>query len=310
MSRFFDALKHANKSLNSDRDNVEKDALDFSAILNGHEVGGASGEPTTAAVEQEPALHPTTSGLASAEQVMRADHGSQNGTIGLSIEAVIDPRARVIPNSVESEIVEPYRHLRTRILQQRTEKTFHTLLIASSEAKEGKTVTLLNLAYVFSMLPSFKVLVVDGDIRSGQLSRCLGISDRPGLSDLLEGSSILKDVVLTSNEIPFSFIARGNSRLSPPELLHSSRWVNHAKRLSEHFDLVLVDSPPVTLVTDAQVLASGCDAILFVARAFRTSREALEKMTRDFQRHRVIGTVLNGGQDIRGYRKYRIYDQK
>ena len=91
------------------------------------------------------------------------------------------------------------------------------------------------------------------------------------------------------------------------ELLHSSQLSAHFRSMTEQFDLVLVDSPPVNLLTDTQLLAANCDAVLLVTRAFATSRKALEKAVQDLTPFRVIGTVLNGGARVRSYGGYKGY---
>jgi len=301
MSRFYEALKQASRSLHHAPEGAESEDPDFAAILHEPPVSGFS---EIAALPAEETLVETS------EQPLPPAATPQNGSLGILTQAVLDKKAPLIPNSVEPLVLEHYRLLRTKIMQQQAEKPFRSLLVTSADPKEGKTLTVLNLALTFSMLPSYKVLVVDGDIRRGNLSHWLGISDRPGLSDLLEGSAKLEEVVLKSAEIPFYFVGRGKSQLSPPELLHSTRWPNQIKKMSSHFDLVLVDSPPLNLVTDSQILASGCEAVLVVARAFVTSRKSLEKISQDFQQFRVIGTVLNGGAGVSNYRRYRSYYPK
>jgi Mrp family chromosome partitioning ATPase len=77
--------------------------------------------------------------------------------------------------------------------------------------------------------------------------------------------------------------------------------------MTEQFDLVLVDSPPANLVTDVQLLAANCDAVLLVARAFSTTRKAFEEAVHNLQPFRVIGTVLNGGTAKRSYRYNEYY---
>jgi Mrp family chromosome partitioning ATPase len=79
------------------------------------------------------------------------------------------------------------------------------------------------------------------------------------------------------------------------------------RRLSEEFSIVLVDSPPVNLMTDTQLLAAGCDAVLLVARAFSTTRKSLEKAIQDLQPFRVVGSVLNGVSRSQRLRRYRGY---
>jgi Mrp family chromosome partitioning ATPase len=87
----------------------------------------------------------------------------------------------------------------------------------------------------------------------------------------------------------------------PAELLHSPQLGKQLRLVSEQFDLVLVDSAPVNLITDTQLLAGSSDAILLVARAFSTTRKSLELAVQDLSQFRIIGTVLNGGPRSQGY---------
>ena len=167
--------------------------------------------------------------------------------------------------------------------------------------------TALNLALTFGLLPGFKVLVLDGDLRKGSLQQLLRVGIRPGLSDLISGSATLEEAILKPDEIPVSFIVRGNSFHSPGELLHSERLPALMQTLTEAFDLVLMDSPPVNLVTDAQLLASCCDGTLLVARAFITSCKALQEASHALGSNRVIGTILNGGTKLSPYYRYGSY---
>ena len=231
-------------------------------------------------------------------------HIPLESSLGVPAKIVLNERARLIPHAVDPVVVEYYRKLRTKILQQQEEKAFRSLVVTSAAPQEGKTVTVLNLGLSFAMLPSLKVLVVDGDMRQGSLGAWLGVDNQqPGLSNLIDGSARLEEVVLQSDEIPMHCIVRGNSQI--PDL-HSSQLNSHFQRMTEQFDLVLVDSPPVNLITDVQLLAASCDAVLLVARAFATSRKAFEKAVQDLLPFRVIGTVLNAGsaQGSSGYYPY------
>jgi capsular exopolysaccharide synthesis family protein len=148
---------------------------------------------------------------------------------------------------------------------------------------------------------------VDGDLRKGTLGMLLGIADHPGLNNLIEGSAELEDVVLKCDEIPVYFMTRGSAATPPAELLHSSRLLPQLRKMTEHFSLVIIDTPPVNLVADAQLLATGCDAVLLVARAFATTRKALQKAVQELSPYRVIGTVLNRGMRADLYRHYKNY---
>ena len=230
----------------------------------------------------------------------------QDASLGALVHAALDRKARLIPHAMDPVVAEYYRRLRAKIIQQQEKSPFRSLVVTSANPQEGKTVTVLNLGLSFSMLPSYKVLVVDGDMRKGTLGHWLGVEhNRPGLSNLIDGSAQLEDVILKSDEIPMHFMVRGSSLV--PDLL-SSQLDLHFQRIAEQFDLVLVDTPPVNLIADVQLLAASCDAVLIVARAFATTRKALEKAVQELLPFRVIGTVLNAGtEEHYGYRGYGTY---
>jgi non-specific protein-tyrosine kinase len=223
------------------------------------------------------------------------------------VRITFDPGARLITNTVDSVVVEYYRRLRTKIEQQKATKSLRSLLVVSPSPQEGKTVTVMNLGLSFAQLPSFRVLVVDGDLRKGSIGNLLGMDNQPGLTNLVDGSAKLDEAVLRCDDTGVHFLLRGNSTVPPAELLHSPQLRTELRRMSEQFDLVLVDSAPVNLVTDTQLLAGSCDAVLLVARAFYTTRKSLELAVQDLSQFRIIGTVLNGGPCTHSYRGYKGY---
>jgi len=284
MSRFYKALKEASRM----QEDSGADSLAASLAVSESPVL-ESLEGT--APEAPPVSSPVQSTLRSAAAAL----------LGNSAKIVLDQKARLIPHAVDRVVIEHYRRLRTKLLQQHEKQPFKTLLVASPGPQEGKTVTTLNLALSFAMLPSFRVLVVDGDLRRGSLGQWIQMEGHPGFSDLIEGTAGLEDVVLKSDDLATYFIVRGNSKIAPAELLHSPNLGKHFSRMAEHFDLVLLDSPPVNLVADAQLLAASCDAVLLIARAYKTTRKSLEGAVRDLSSFRLVGTVLNGGSRAQLY---------
>lgn len=301
MSRLFDALKEATRFReNTGGTTTEKVWEDLG--INGIGEGGPvpsdlkpaetqSAAPAAVLDAKSAPLKVETPGPVAAEP---------SQPLGSLAVAAIDKKARLIPNTLDPIVVERYRMLRTKIMQEREKKPFKSLVIASANPQEGKTVTVFNLALSFAMLPSFRVLVVDGDMRRGTLGHWMGVDDNQlGLSNLLDGSAQLEDVVLKSPDLPVHFIVRGNSLV--PDL-QSSHFDSHFRSMAEQFDLVLVDSPPVNAITDVQLLAASCDAVLLVARAFSTSRKSFEQAVHNLQPFRVIGSVLNAGSSQRAHR--------
>jgi protein-tyrosine kinase len=307
MSRFYDTLKEASRGHAG-----RSDASAVPIALNGsgdvEEVVQPVRSPAdTAEATRRPAV-------ALAAHVFHSDPLSNEPTatgvvlIPESIPKIVfDPAARLIPHSADSVIVEHYRRLRTKLLQQNASEPFRTLLVASAEPQEGKTLTVMNLGLSFAMLSDMKVLAVDGDVRRGGLGKLLGIGEQPGLSDVLEGSAKLENVILRNGESGLHFLMRGTSTKPPAEVLHSAAMKSHFQRMAESFDIVLVDSPPTNLVADCQLLASSCDAVLVVARAFRTRKSSLQKAFKDLSSFRIVGTVLNGGTRANPYRRYNGY---
>ena len=167
------------------------------------------------------------------EELTAATAAPPGGPFPVSSKAKLDHHARVIPNTVDQSVVERYRRLRTKLIQQQAAKPFHSLMVTSPGPQEGKTVTVLNLGLSCAMLPDFKVLVVDGDIRRGSLGKWLGADDNRGLSNLIDGSVGLDEVVLKCDDLPVHFMARGNSPASAAELLNSPHLSACIQKLSE-----------------------------------------------------------------------------
>src|ERR1035441_9010317 len=265
MSRFYDALREASRSLPKSNGNTVGGTLapDGTELRN-EAIACAAAIPTVLAPDPES----TEMAEASVDEFVELGTPPKNGPFASKVHTAFDPKARLVTNVPDSAVAEPYRRLRTKILQQQATKAFRSLIVVSPSPQEGKTVTVLNLGLTFAMLPSFRVLVVDGDLRRGNIGTLLGVENRPGLTNLIDGSAKLEDAVLRCADIPIHFLLRGNSEMSPAELLHSPQLGKQFRRISEQFDLVLVDSAPVNLVADSQLLAGCCDAVLLVARAF------------------------------------------
>ena len=225
---------------------------------------------------------------------------------GIPARQMLETKALLL-STTDPPVREQYRRLRAKIIQLHSQKPFRTLVVTSPASNEGKSITVLNLALTFAMLPAFRVLVIDGDLRRSNLSSWLRVADRPGLRNVIEGSATINDAILQWDHVPISFVTSGNSDVPAAELLQSSRLSAAMRILAERFALVLVDSPPVNLLADAQLLANACDAVLLVARAFSTKRNSLEKAAQDLRDSRVIGTILNGGSGTGWYRYGRKY---
>jgi tyrosine-protein kinase Etk/Wzc len=174
-----------------------------------------------------------------------------------------------------------------------------TLVLTSPLPGEGKTLTAVNLA-LLAASHGLNVLLVDGDLRRGDISKALGIRSTPGFADLLQGTAedgdVIRPVELGDGEGQLEVIPAGTApptRLAGLVTLERVRGV--LARLAPRYDLVVVDAPPVNLLADAGVMGSAADAVLLVVRAGYTKaddlRYAVDRLTAT--RATIAGTVLN-----------------
>jgi capsular exopolysaccharide synthesis family protein len=318
MSRFFDILREATRSGSNPDANPQKVSPEPKDDQNaGEEVWNALGldvalpstgkTGTAREAGEEPGNGTVTASTwtTTPEQLFESFGRPESQLVGTAAKVSFDTKARLIPNAIDAVVVEHYRRLRTKIIQQQESMPFKVLLVTSPNPQEGKSVTVMNLGLSFAKLPDFKVLIVDGDLRRASLGRWLGIESQPGLSNLLDGSASVENTVFKCDDSPLHFMTQGTSEASPGELLQSARLKSTFHRLGETFDLVLVDSPPLNLMTDATLLAGACEAVLLIVRAYSTNRKAFDKAIQELRPFRMIGTVLNGG--TRSSSRYKGY---
>lgn len=212
-------------------------------------------------------------------------HRRARGTIPLL--AIADP---------DDLAVEALRSLRTALHFGMLDAKSKALLITSAAPEAGKSFTAANLAAVAAQAGQ-KVCLIDADLRRGYLRRYFGLERNvPGLADHLAGDRTL-DEVLRDGPLPgLSFIPSGSYPPNPSELLMRPSYGALIDSLSDRFDLVLVDSPPVLAVTDPVILARTAGAVIVVVRHMVTQMVEVEAMRRAFETGgaRITGTVLNG----------------
>jgi capsular exopolysaccharide synthesis family protein len=186
-----------------------------------------------------------------------------------------------------------------------------SLLITSPLPQDGKSTVALNLATALAEGGKRTVLLIEADLYHPTLTEQLGLEGRPGLAECLEGS--LNPVLALRRLEPLSWylLSAGEPRSNPTDLLQAGALASVIQKLSAQFDWILIDSPPLTPLTDALSLARQANATLLVARKGRTPREALEKAIALLGRKRVLGIVLNGVEGLdRLYSGYYGYCSK
>jgi capsular exopolysaccharide synthesis family protein len=204
-----------------------------------------------------------------------------------------------------SPAAESYRSLRTSLQFARQERQLRSVVVTSPGAGDGKTSTLANLGVVFAQAGD-RVLLVSGDLRRPRIAEFFGLDENVGLTSVLLGEHTLEQALQPAPGVDrLTLLPSGPVPPNPAELLNSSQVQGIFARLRDHYDLVLIDSPPVLPVTDAAILSRCADATLMLAAAGQTRRgdlhRAVEKL--DQSGTTILGVVLNKvtKQTGRGY---------
>ncbi len=199
-------------------------------------------------------------------------------------------------NDPRSASAESFRALRTAIMSASQLGSLRSLVVTSPLCGEGRSTVSYNTAVAFA-LAGKRVLLLDADMRRPHLHELFGCSRKPGLSDLMTGRMQLDGYIHQHSAVPSLFLlSAGSDTASPAELLCSDKFDELLATLSQKFDLVIADSPPILLVTEARVLSEKFNATLVVIRAGKTTRTVLAGLSSvlEFSGSRAIGLVLNG----------------
>ena len=200
------------------------------------------------------------------------------------------PRHKTSPQAVvvADALREPYRALRASVNFLNPDNPPVTIMVTSPMPGDGKTTTAINLATSMAEAGS-EVLLVDADLRRGQLTQLYSLRRAPGMTTLITREAKLEDVVL--KEGPMFLLAAGPTAPNPSELLGSQTAVDLLTLIRSRFDIVVIDAPPLLAVSDALALAPHVDAVLMVARHGQTARSAITEAQR---RLAAVGCVPSG----------------
>jgi capsular exopolysaccharide synthesis family protein len=195
-------------------------------------------------------------------------------------------------NEEIAELSEAYRRIRMNLLLSRAEGPPRMIVFTSTAAGEGKTTTTLNVAAALAQLGD-AVLVIEADLRKPTACRVLGLAERGGLTEALTGGFLESDLIET--DAGFQLLSAGKIPPNPAELLSSRRMSEILEESLTHFDYVLIDSPPLTPVTDAMLLGRMADGVVLVVDQKTTPRASLKRVCDQlaYARVHVLGTVLN-----------------
>lgn len=203
----------------------------------------------------------------------------------------------IVEREPKSIIAESYRSLRTNIQYSSFDEKYQTLVVTSANPGEGKSTVAGNLALVLAQGES-KVLLVDCDMRKPSLHKKFKISNTYGISDLLVGKKSM-DVIAYKRNHNLTIITAGKKLPKPAEMLSSKAMTAFLEEMKKHFDYIVLDTPPLQAVTDAQILSTKVDGTLIVVRSGVTKKDVVNNAVSIIKKvnGNIIGTVLNAAEN-------------
>lgn len=207
--------------------------------------------------------------------------------------------------SPKSPIAEAYRMIRTNVQLSQADGKIKCILITSPGPGEGKSTTAVNLGVTLAQM-GFKTLLIDTDLRRPTLHRFFEIEKKRGLTNVLFDGAEAENIHAISGIDHLYVMPSGLLPPNPSELLGSQKMKLLLESLKEQFDFVILDSPPIIAVTDAQVIAPATDGVLLVVRAGVSQLDAVKrtKSLLAVSKARLLGVVLN---DVRAEHTYGTY---
>lgn len=235
------------------------------------------------------------------KQIQKLDMQQKRGTTLITVTK---------PNSV---IAEQFRTIRTNIQFSMIDKNLKTIIFTSSGPYEGKSTVAANIASVFSDQGK-RVCLIDADMRKPTVFKTFGLQNSIGLSSLITSRELtVRSVAQRVEEVGLDIITSGPIPPNPSELLNSNRMNEVIRELEQEYDLILFDMPPVVSVTDAQVMATKTDGVVFVVRRGIAYTDDVKhaKELLDMVHANVLGVVFNGAEKKtdRSYAYYGLNEE-
>jgi succinoglycan biosynthesis transport protein ExoP len=200
----------------------------------------------------------------------------------------------LIGNGMPNEFSEAFRGIRTNILFSSADAGSRSVVVTSTGPGEGKSVVSANIAMSLA-LAGQRVLLIDADMRRPKTHEMFGVALEPGLSNVMVGDAKASETVKRTLTPNLWLMAAGKHPPNPAELLGSRRFREFMATLGDHFDWIIIDSPPIMAVTDASIIAHNATGVVFVVGSEMTSKgsakAALEQL--DGAKAKYIGGILN-----------------
>lgn len=303
MSRIFDALQ---------RSGVEQSGVEYPDLISvvtevfeaNHQPAQVTPEPasqTVTAVADVPELE-----IPVAEPIPPKPVSQELAEFPSLSVSVKSPSRLVFFTEPDSLAAEKFRFLGVRLRQLQQSRSVKKVLVTSSIPEEGKSFISANLAGALARRKQ-KVLLIEGDLRRPTLSTQFGLGRLAGLAEWLQGDHRKVTNIYRLEGPQFWFIPAGHPPSNPLELMQSGNLSQLMEQLSNLFDWIIVDSPPLLPLADTSIWARLTDGALLVAREGTTQKAMLERALESIKKSDLLGVVLNGCVDTNSKNYYQSY---
>jgi len=215
------------------------------------------------------------------------------------VKATITPETRiVVATDLSSPGADRFRFLRMRLRELRSAGNVRTLLVTSAVPKDGKSTVAMNLATVLADGGKSSVLLIEGDLHRPSVASALGITATRGLAECIEQSLNPLSVIQKVAPLNWYLLQAGSTQSNPTALLQDENLGAVMEVVRAHFDWVVIDTPPLAVLTDALLLGRYADTSLMVVRAGATPKPAVNEALSRLGTKHVFGIIVNGEAEL------------
>jgi len=222
-------------------------------------------------------------------------------------------RDYILNETTAFSLREAYNVLRTNIIFSIPKEGCKVIGVTSGERTEGKSINSTNLAISFAETGS-RVLLLDCDFRKPKIGRLLGLRSTPGITNGLVGLQSIDKAIQKTKQENLSALLAGDIPPNPTELLGSVRFGEIIKDLRNHYDYIIIDTPPVNVVADASIISKHLDGFLFIVQQGSSERDSIKDALKQlkFANANILGFLLNNVTQNKRYgngKRYRKYER-
>jgi len=256
-------------------------------------------------------FHQMDSSLRNPEQLERLGIPLVGVIPEFSQKTVADRISLTLLERSKSPNAEAIRDLRTSLSFSRPDRGIKTLLVTSSGPREGKSSISANLA-VAEAEAGKKVILVDCDLRRPTVNKTFGFKRKPGFTELISGKATIDEVVRETVVNGLFVICSGHVPHNPAEMVETAVKKGIFLQIAEACDMLIIDTPPAAVVTDAVVIAPAVDSVILVVRSGKIQKKVVQGVWQKLLRSggHLSGAVINGFDPIRTYTSYTYYTYK